>query len=151
MPLALPQCLQQEKCACACACVCECVRACIHTYMRMSSPEKNFLRFRTPSARKIQSSSRKLPNCSCLVVWAQRCTLAMGPRQPLLDGPMPLWRGRRWHGGPLAACTEDPGFLNGAGTGEFELLACLAQARVGDMLAAWVAVSMVHGVLRAGL
>ena len=44
-----------------------------------SPPEKNFLRFRTPSARKIQSSSRKLPNCSCLVVWAQRWMQAQPP------------------------------------------------------------------------
>ena len=44
-----------------------------------SRPEKNFLRFRTPSARKIQSSSRKLPNCSCLVVWAQRWMQAQPP------------------------------------------------------------------------
>ena len=52
---------------------------------------------------------------------------AMGPRQPLLVRPMPLWGGLRWHEDPLAACTEDLGSLSGAGTGEFELLACLAQ------------------------
>ena len=66
----------------------------------------------------------------------------MGPQQPLLDGPMPLWGGRRWHVDPPAACTEDPGFLSGVGTGEFELLACLVQTGVGVMLTAWATVNM---------